>query len=102
MIRESRLRVLSYLANEFERRVPVSTLANRLGWSTEHASRVVSEPRARECARTEYTGRQKLVARTEIEPIEQLEALTTEYSHVDLPGLVAGAGFNYSTTTNGI
>nr|WP_318571276.1 helix-turn-helix domain-containing protein [Salinigranum marinum] len=42
--------------------------------------------------RTTSVGRQKLVTLSEIEPVEQLEALITEYGHVDFAELVAGSG----------
>lgn len=92
MIGNSQLRVLSYLIDESERDVPISTLADHLGWSTGHASRVVSELETLGCLRTREVGRRKLVTLAEIEPVEQLEALVSEYGHVDFADLISGSG----------
>jgi DNA-binding MarR family transcriptional regulator len=92
MIKKSQIRLLSSLANEPESEVSISTLAGRLGWSAGHTSRVVSELEARGGVQTKDTGGQKLVALTEIEPVEQFEVLTTEYGHVDFPEVIAGSG----------
>ncbi|ELY82600.1 hypothetical protein C487_01575 [Natrinema pallidum DSM 3751] len=70
----------------------ISTLAEQLDWSGGHTSRIVSELEAYGYVQTKQSGRQKLVSPTDIEPIEQLEGLFTEYSHMDLPDLIAGAG----------
>jgi DNA-binding transcriptional MocR family regulator len=72
--------------------VSISTLADRLEWSPGHVSRTVSELEAYGYVQTKQRGRQKLVSLTDIEPIEQLEGLLTEYTHMDLPGLIAGSG----------
>lgn len=92
MVGKSQFRLISHLIENPEREVPISTLADRLEWSAGHTSRVVSELEARGCVRTKNAGRQKLVTLGQIEPIEQLEALMTEYGHVDFPELVAGSG----------
>ncbi|THE64270.1 hypothetical protein D8Y22_13875 [Salinadaptatus halalkaliphilus] len=70
----------------------ISTLADQLDWSAGHTSRIVSKLEAYGYVQTKQSGRQKLVSPTDIEPIEQLEGLLTEYSHMDLPDLIAGAG----------
>ncbi len=92
MIRESHLRVISHLIIEGESEVSISTLADQLGWSPGHSSRVVAELEADGYVHTGQSGRQKLVSLTDIEPIEQFEGLLTEYSHMDLPSLIAGSG----------
>ena len=92
MITKSQLKILSYLIEGSEREVSISTLADRLDWSAGHTSRVVSELEAHGCVRTSDAGRRTLVTLSEIEPVEQLEGLVTEYGHVDFPNLVAGAG----------
>lgn len=92
MIGESQFRLLSYLVTEGESEVPISTLADQLGWSAGHTSRIVSDLEARGCIRTTEAGRQKLVTLADIEPVEQLQSLVTEYGHVDFPELVAGSG----------
>lgn len=92
MIDKSQLRLLSYLIEESKRNVPISTLADQLDWSAGHASRVVSELETLGCLRKREVGRRKLVTLADIEPVEQLEALVTEYGHVDFPGLIGGSG----------
>lgn len=92
MMGKSQFHLLSYLIDKSEREVPISMLADRLGWSAGHTSRVVSELEARGCVRIKNAGRQKLVTLGEIKPVEQLEALMNEYGHVDFPELVAGSG----------
>lgn len=91
MISKSQFRLLSYLIDESEREVPISSLADGLGWSAGHTSRVVSELETRGCVRTRDAGRRKLVTLADIEPVEQLESLVTEYGHVDFPKLVSGS-----------
>lgn len=92
MIEESHFRVISHLIVEGESEVSISTLADQLEWSPGHSSRVVAELEADGYVHTEQSGRQKRVSLTDIEPIEQLEGLLTEYSHMDLPSLTAGSG----------
>lgn len=92
MISESHFRIISHLIYEDESEVSISTLADQLEWSPGHASRIVAGLESYGYVQTEHSGRRKLVSLTEIEPIEQLEALLTEYSHMDLPGLIAGSG----------
>lgn len=92
MIRKNYFQVISHLVIEGESEVSISTLANQLGWSPGHSSRIVAELEADGYVHTEQSGRQKLVSLTDIEPIEQLEGLLTEYSHMDLPSLIAGSG----------
>ena len=92
MVEKSHFRLLSHLVVGSGSEVGISTLADQLDWSAGHTSRIVSELEAYGYVRTKQSGRQKLVSPTEIEPIEQLEGLLTEYSHMDLPDLIAGAG----------
>ncbi|WP_233139009.1 HTH domain-containing protein [Halorubrum salipaludis] len=92
MMSESHLRVISQLIDGGDPEVSISTLADQLEWSTSHASRVITELEAYGCVQTKQSGREKLVSLTEIEPIEQLEGLLTEYRHMDLPALLAGSG----------
>ena len=92
MISKSQLQLLSYIINYSDQGMSISTLAGRLGWSVGHTSRAVSELETRGCVRTRDAGHQKLVTLTDIEPVEQLETLVSEYSHVDFPNLIAGSG----------
>ena len=92
MVEKSHFRLLSHLVVKGGSEVGISTLADQLGWSAGHTSRIVSELEAYGYVQTKQSGRQKLVSPTDIEPIEQLEGLLTEYSHMDLPDLIAGAG----------
>ncbi|MFD1635270.1 helix-turn-helix domain-containing protein (plasmid) [Haloplanus ruber] len=92
MIEKSHFRVVSHLIEEGESEVSISTLADQLEWSPGHVSRIVSELEAYGYVQTKQSGRQKLVSLTDIEAIEQLEGLLTEYSHMDLSGLIAGSG----------
>ena len=90
MISKSQLQVLSYLIDEAESGVPISTLATQLEWSLGHTSRVVSELARNGLVQTREQGREKLVTPSEIEPVEKLEGLLAEYSHVDFPKLIGG------------
>ena len=92
MVEKSHFRILSYLLEEGESEVSISTLADQLDWSAGHASRTVTELEAYGFVQTKQDGRNKLVSVTDIEPIEQLEGLLTEYSHMDFSGLIAGSG----------
>jgi DNA-binding MarR family transcriptional regulator len=92
MVEKSHFRVVSHLIEEGESEVSISTLADQLEWSPGHVSRIVSELEAYGYVQTKQSGRQKLVSLTDIEAIEQLEGLLTEYSHMDLSGLIAGSG----------
>lgn len=92
MISKSHFQLLSHLIDGAESEVAMSTLADQLEWSLGHTSRVVSELERYGYVQTEEQGRRKLVSLTDIEPIEQLEGLMTEYGHVDFPELIAGAG----------
>jgi len=92
MISKSHLQLLSYLLGTTDSELSVTSLADSLDWSLGHTSRVVSELKTWGCVRTETQGRRKVVVPTDIEPVEELEALLTEYSHVDFPQLIAGSG----------
>lgn len=92
MVSESHFRVLSHFIVEDVSIVSISTLADQLEWSQGHTSRVVGELESYGYVHTKETGREKLVSLSDIEPVEQLESLLTEYSHMDLPGLIAGSG----------
>jgi DNA-binding MarR family transcriptional regulator len=72
--------------------VGVSTLANKLEWSSGYTSRIVSDLEKDGYVQTKKSGRQKLVSLVDIEAINQLEALFSEYTHMDLPALLAGSG----------
>lgn len=92
MVSESHFRVLSHLIEEDVSEVSISTLADQLEWSPGHTSRVVSDLESYGYVHTERTGREKLVTLSDIGPVAQLEGILTEYSHMDLPGLIAGSG----------
>ncbi|TKX72230.1 MarR family transcriptional regulator [Halorubrum sp. GN11GM_10-3_MGM] len=89
---KSHFQVLSHLIDGGDPELSVSTLADQLGWSTSHTSRIITELEAYGCVKTNQSGREKLVSLTDIEPIEQLEGLLTEHRHMDLPALIAGSG----------
>lgn len=92
MVSESHFRVLSHLIGDTVSEVSINTLADQLGWSPGHTSRIVGELESYGYVSTERSGREKLVSLSDIEPIAQLEGLLAEYSHMDFPGLLAGAG----------
>lgn len=92
MIGKSQLSLLSALVDSPEREVSVGVLADRLDWSDGHTSRVVSQLDAQGYLRVKDTGTHTLVSLSDIEPIEQLQTLLTEYAHVDFPELIAGSG----------
>lgn len=92
MMSKSQLQLLSYLLGTADSELSVTSLADSLDWSHGHTSRTISELKKWGCIRTETRGRRKIVSLTAIEPIRQLEELTTAYSHVDFPELIAGAG----------
>lgn len=89
---ESQLELISYLVGEPGEGATISELAEGIGWSDGHVSRVVSELDANGYVRTKRDGRQKLVTLSEIEPMERLESLVLEHNHVDFPPLIAGSG----------
>jgi len=92
MIEESHFRVISYFITEQESEVSITTLASQLELSHGHTSRIVTEMETYGIATTTRSGRKKLVALADIEPIEQLEGLLTEYSHMEFPSLIGGSG----------
>lgn len=92
MISKSQFQLLSHLIEKSESQVAINTLATQLDWSPGHTSRVVSELQQYGCIQTETSGRTKQITLTDIDPVEQLEGLITEYSHVDFPDVIAGAG----------
>lgn len=91
MLTKSEIRLLSEIENEGAEHVPVTAVADRLGWSAGHASRIVSTLEKREYLTTERKAGKKLVALTDIQPVEQLGTLTMEFDHVDFPELIAGS-----------
>ena len=92
MLSKSHIQLLSHLLGTTDSELSVTYLADALDWIHGHTSRIVSELKGWGCIRTETRGRQKIVSLTDIEPIEELEELTTEYSHVDFPEVIAGSG----------
>lgn len=94
MVAESQLELISYLVGEPDGEISIGDLAEKMDWSDGHVSRVVSELESNGYVRTKRDGRQKLVVLSEIEPIERLESLVLEYSHVDFPELIAGSGLD--------
>lgn len=93
MLSGSQFELISNLIQGSEREVTISTLANRLDWSAGHTSRVVSNLESKGCVQTRKEGGKRLIKLSNIEPVEQLEALVSEFSHVDFPELVSGSGF---------
>jgi len=92
MIAESHFRFISYFITEQGSEVSVTTLASKLELSRGHTSRIVTELETHGIAQTRSSGREKLVTLADIEPIEQLEGLLTEYSHMEFPSLIGGSG----------
>ena len=92
MVKKSHFTLLSYFIESPESEMGISALADQLDWSPGHTSRIVSELQEYGFVQTKQSGRQKLVSLARIEPIEQLEELIIEYSHMDFPGLIAGSG----------
>lgn len=92
MLSKSQFQLLSHIVGEAEQGVSVSTLAEQLEWSPEHTSRVIAALETNGYVRTSDVGREKQVTAAEIEPIEQLKSLVTEYRHVNFADVVAGAG----------
>jgi DNA-binding MarR family transcriptional regulator len=72
----------------------VHDLADSLDWSESHTSRVISTLQERGFLRTERDSGQKLVSVTDIQPVEQLSDLTSEFEHVDFPNLISGSALN--------
>lgn len=91
MINESEFRLLSHLVKEREETVGVATLGERLDWSLSHTSRVVAELESTGLISVRETGREKLVALANLEPVEELETLLIEYEHVPFAEVVAGS-----------
>jgi DNA-binding MarR family transcriptional regulator len=91
MLSKNQLQLLSYLGEKGEQEMSIGDLADGLDWSIGHTSRVVSELETNGYVLTRKMGRYKLVTLTDIEPIEQLEGLFSEYSHVNFPALLSGA-----------
>lgn len=94
MMGASQLRLLSSLVDDSPGELSIGDLAEKMDWSDGHVSRVVSELESSGYVRTRRDGRRKLVSLSEIEPIERFESLVLEYSHVDFPELIAGAGLD--------
>jgi len=92
VIEKSHFLLLSALIEEPRSEVDVGTLANKLEWSSGYTSRIVADLEKDGYVQTKKSGRQKLVSLVDIEPINQLEGLFSEYSHMDLPALLAGSG----------
>lgn len=92
MLSKREVRLLSHLVDISDSPASVGDLADALDWDPGHASRVVSALAGNGCVQTETAGREKYVSLAETEPIEEFEALVTEYGHVDFPELIAGAG----------
>lgn len=70
----------------------LSVLAEQLGWSRGHTSRIVGELDEWGCVRTTTARQYKTVVLSKLKPIEQYESLVLEYDHVDFPNLIAGSG----------
>jgi DNA-binding MarR family transcriptional regulator len=93
VLSKSQFQLLSHLIGEAGQEVSISTLAEQLEWSPGHTSRIIAALETNGYVRTSDVGREKRVTAAEIEPIEQLKSLVTEYRHVDFADVVAGAGF---------
>jgi len=92
VIEKSHFLLLSALIEEPRSEVDVGTLANNLEWSSGYTSRIVADLEKDGYVQTKKSGRQKLVSLVDFEPINQLEGLFSEYTHMDLPKLLAGSG----------
>lgn len=92
MLGEGHFRVISYFIEEESSEASITTLASQLGVSQAQTSRIVSDLEAVGLAQSTHRSRKKMVALADVEPIEQFEGLATEYSHMDFPSLMGGAG----------
>lgn len=94
MLSKSEIDLLSEIGNRSNQGLPVHEIAASLDWSESHTSRVVSKLEEREYIRTERGSGQKLVSVTDIQPVEQLGNLTSEFEHVDFPKLISGSALD--------
>lgn len=91
MLSQSQLRALSVLAEVDNSGLILRELSQELDWSEGHASRVVNELATAGYVQT--TGaRAKVIRLAEGDAVSQLAELFAEYSHMDLPELLAGSG----------
>lgn len=92
MLTKSEIKLLSEIGEGPGQKAPLQEVAERLGWGDSYTSRVVSSLRGRGYVDTERARTKKLVSANDVQPIEQLGTLTSEFGHVDFPELIAGAG----------
>lgn len=90
MLSKSEVSVLSTLGRGSDQRVPLNEVAERLDWSNSYASRVISDLAERDFVTVDRDGRKKFVSVTEVQPVEQLGDLASEFEHVDFPDLISG------------
>lgn len=86
MLRGSELRALG----ELREPTTVSELAERLGWSRSHTSEVADALSGKGLVRKERDGKAKRVIPTESKSVELYHDVTQQFSHIDLPELLAG------------
>ncbi|WP_253741507.1 helix-turn-helix domain-containing protein [Halorientalis sp. IM1011] len=83
---------MSEIGHGSVQQVPIHEVAERLDWSESYASRVISALQERGYANVERKKNTKFVSMTDIQPVELLTTLISEFGHVDFPELLAGAG----------
>lgn len=91
MLTKSELRLLSEISNNLLQTLTVKGIADTLDWSESYASRVVSDLHDRGYVQTDRSEGEKWVSLANIQPVQQLGALNSEFSHVDFPELIAGS-----------
>lgn len=91
MLSESELSVLSNLGSIDNQKPTVGELAERLGWSPSHASRVTTKLADRALVRVEKSGNVRTVVLTNAAPVETFLDLTKNFPHVDFPPLISGS-----------
>jgi len=91
VLSESELTVISHLSTHVAEGLTQQKLANELDWGPGHTSRVVSSlTESGLVLRDRQKGRYR-VSLSNAEPTERFADLAREFSHVDLPGLLAGS-----------
>lgn len=86
MLRESELRALA----ELQEPATVSELAERLDWSNNHTSEVVTALEGKGLVRKHRVGKTKRITPSESKAVELYHDLAQRFGHVDLPALLSG------------
>lgn len=91
MLSKGEVEVLSYLGKKPDQHIPLHEIADRLNWSESYASRVISKLHERDFVQTKRDRGKRFVSVTDIQPVEQLGDLTSEFDHVNFPELISGS-----------